>query len=232
MTVLPSGSHTPAGIDASLDASRVTQKMRAARRSRYQALRSRHQPKSTNQSSEVKITGDRHAANPRCHEGLGNRDVCSTLRPTHIRVGNRLVDQAPESIEAERSSGQTQRFAEAAPLCFLAHGHHRPFLAVRPPQARSGAKSTNPMSGAVMGIDPPRSQAPPRSDGWDKDDDDRRSQTSHAPDEEGGCPLCEDTTVGEGCDGCRVPRCPWHDRGQGGSGLAATGEAHEAHAEA
>jgi hypothetical protein len=90
----------------------------------------------------------------------------------------------------------------------------------------------NPLSGAVMGSDPLRSQAPRRSDGWDKDDDDRRSQNSHAPDEEGGCPLCEDTTVGEGCDGCRVPRCPLHDRGQGGFGLAATGEAHEAHAEA
>ena len=89
----------------------------------------------------------------------------------------------------------------------------------------------NPLSGAVMGSDPLRSQAPRRSDGWDKDDDDRRPQNSHAPDEE-VCPPCEDTTVGGGYDGCRVPRCRLHDRGQGGFGLAATGEAHEAHAEA
>jgi hypothetical protein len=85
--VLSSGSHTPAGIDTGLDASGVTQRMRDARLSRYQALRGRHQSKSTDESIEAKSTGDLHAVNPRRHEVLGNRDVCSTLYPTRIGVG-------------------------------------------------------------------------------------------------------------------------------------------------
>jgi hypothetical protein len=132
MTVLPSGSHTPAGIDAGLDANGVAQRMRAARRSRYQAFRSRHQPKSTNQSSEVKSTGDRHAANPRCDEGLVSRDVCSTFRPVSIRVSDRLVDQAPESIAPERASRQPSA------LCW---GGAPVVSCPRPPQAFPGREA-------------------------------------------------------------------------------------------
>jgi len=78
--------------------------MRETHLSRYQALRGRHQSKSSNESIEVKISGDLHAANPRRHKVLVTRAVCSILRPTRIRVGHRLVDQASESIEPFRTS--------------------------------------------------------------------------------------------------------------------------------
>jgi hypothetical protein len=148
MTVLPSGSHTPAGIDAGLDANGVAQRMRAARCSRYRDFCSCHQSKSTNQSSEVKITGDLHAANPRRDEVLVNRDVCSTLRLVSLRVGDRLVDQAP--------SPSSPNAPAAKPSVWLGR---RPFitlpLAVRSHRASPAAKSMGYRSGAVMGIDPP-----------------------------------------------------------------------------
>jgi hypothetical protein len=91
-------------IDKSLDASGVAQGMRDARRSPYQALRRRQQPKSTNGSIEVKITGHLHVANPKRDEVLVRREVFSPFRPTTIRAGDRLVDQAPETIEPEETS--------------------------------------------------------------------------------------------------------------------------------
>jgi hypothetical protein len=86
-----------------------------------------------------------------------------------------------------------------------------------------------PLSGAVMGIDPPRSQSPRRSnadsEGWDEDDDDCGPYHAHDADEEALSRLCDDTTVGKSCDGCGVPRCPFHDRGQGATCLPAACEA-------
>jgi hypothetical protein len=76
---------------------------------------------------EVKITGDLHAANPRGDKFLVNCDVFSVRRPSSIRVGNRPVCQAPDSIEPKRISRQAQRLAGSAPLGYPAHGRHKLF---------------------------------------------------------------------------------------------------------
>jgi hypothetical protein len=82
-----------------------------------------------------------------------------------------------------------------------------------------------------MGIDPPRSQAPRRSDEdgetWDEDDDDGGPYHDHHPDEEDHCYRCEDTTVGEAYDDCGMPRCAFDDSGQRGTCLQLACEAQE-----
>jgi hypothetical protein len=90
------------------------------------------------------------------------------------------------------------------------------------------------LNGAVIGFDPPRSQEPRRPvEDWGQwDEDNSGPQNYHDPDEAERCHLCDDTTLSETCDGCDVPLCPFHDRGQGGSGVHPTGEAHEEHEDA
>jgi hypothetical protein len=103
MTVLPLASHTDGDRDR-LQCQWVAQRTRAARWSRNRDFCSGHQPKPSAREIEVKIPGDRHAANPRDDEILVTRDVCSTLRLMRLRVGDHLGDQAPESIELFRAS--------------------------------------------------------------------------------------------------------------------------------
>jgi hypothetical protein len=77
-----------------------------------------------------------------------------------------------------------------------------------------------------------KSSAATSDEDGDEDDDDGGPYQAHNPNKEALSQLCDDTTIGEACEGSGVPRCPFLDSGQGGDGLAVTDEAHEAHEEA
>ncbi len=94
------------------------------------------------------------------------------------------------------------------------------------------------ISGEVMACAAPRSQAAPDDSREDHADSSYEADDSpgHTADDGDKAKvirqLCDATTVGEAGNGGGVPRCPAHDRDQGGSGVPPTVEAHEAPEEA